>query len=118
MISRTATKEDLLKFYDKVDRSMKAWVIEDKEPLAIGGFAFQPYGLMFFSVSKKDVPKKTFWKVSKKGLEEGLKYKMPIYAIRDVEIETSDRYLKKLGFKFSHINEINEEIYIWEKDSD
>lgn len=112
---RPASKEDALKFYDSLDKSMRAWVVEDKEILAIGGFAFHPYGIFFFSKKSKECPAKSFWKACKIGLNEGLKYNMPIWAMREKELESSARFLTKLGFKFSHINTDNEEIYLWHK---
>lgn len=112
---RLASKEDALKFYGSLDKSMRAWVVEDKEILAIGGFAFHPYGLVFFSKKFEGCPAKSFLKACKIGLTEGLKYNMPIWAIREKELESSTRFLTRLGFEFSHINADNDDIYLWDK---
>lgn len=109
---REANKDDFLKFYDKIEFTCKGWIIEDKEPIAIGGLAFHKYGIVLFSTFKKELPKKAFWSISKKGLQEAEKYKMPILAVRDSHIESSKRYLEKLGFVFGFFNLNNEEIWL------
>jgi hypothetical protein len=113
---REATKEDFLKFYDQIEYTCKGWVIENKDILAIGGLAFHKYGIVLFSVAKQNIPKKIFWSLSKKGLEEAKKYNMPILAVRDSYLESSERYLKKLGFVFYNFNTNKEEIWVKQQD--
>jgi hypothetical protein len=109
---RQASKEDALEFYDHLMKSMRAWVIENEEELlGIGGFLFHKNGLCFFVKTKTNCPKKLLWKASKLVMQEGAKYGLPIMAIRDSEVESSARYLTKLGFSFSHSYN-NEEIWL------
>lgn len=112
---RYATQEDADIFYPQRLMSFKAWVLESKEEvLAIWGYLFSDEGRILFCKTKENLPKKTFWKFSKQLREEISKTTLPIWASRDKELPTSERYLKKLGFKFSHIHN-NEEIYLWHK---
>lgn len=112
---RYATQEDADLFYPERLMSFKAWVLEhDKELLAIWGYLFSGEGRILFCRTKENLPKKTFWKFSKILKEEISKTSTPIWAIQDQELPTSERFLRRLGFKFSHTFN-NEPIYLWHK---
>ena len=113
---RFATQEDADFFYPKRLMSFRAWVLEyKKEVIAIWGYLLSDEGRILFSKTKHEsVPKKTFWKVTQYLKEEISKTSLPIWAIRDSELTTSERFLARLGFRFSHIHN-NEEVYLWHK---
>lgn len=114
---RFATREDAESFYPEILMSFRAWVLEyQKEAIAIWGYLFSDEGRILFCKTKGDIPKKTFWKFTKQLKEEISKTAVPIWAIRDEELPTSERFLKRLGFKFSHFNK-NESVYLWHKPS-
>jgi hypothetical protein len=111
---RYATLQDADFFYTERLMSFKAWVIEDKELLVIGGYLLHPEGNVMFVKCRDGAPKKTLWQISKKVVKEVSKIDLPIWAVRDEQVPTSKRYLERLGFKFLHIHN-NEEIYLWHK---
>lgn len=114
---RFATKEDADVFYPQRLMSFRAWVLESgNELLAIWGYLFSDEGRVLFCKTKDELPKKTFWEFTQKIKEEVIKTALPIWAVRDEELPTSERFLKRLGFKFSHIYN-NQEIYLWHKPS-
>lgn len=114
-ILRYATQEDADLFYPERLMSFRAWVLEyNKEVLAIWGYLFSDEGRILFCKTKVNFPKKIFWKYSLQLKEEISKTILPIWAIRDEQLPTSERFLKRLGFKFSHIFN-NQEIYLWHK---
>lgn len=115
---RHATQEDVDHFYlpEEQTYSMKAWVLEcDEEKYAIGGVWLVSGKFTAFCKSKTGLPVKTFWKVSKIVIDELRKLQLPIVAIRDQEVESSQRYLTKLGFAPFDIQNNKQIFKLWHK---
>jgi hypothetical protein len=114
---RNAVSADIDKAYpDGLKFSVKAWVLEqDNKMLAIGGLILKKGEYTAFVRLFDKVPPKIFWRISKEKIKELLESVSVFEAIRDKNIESSERYLKKLGFHFSETNN-NQDIYIiWRK---
>lgn len=115
-VVRSATREDFNFFFpDKVQEdSMKAWILEkEKIRYALGGVWLKKnkYTAFVIITPGLSLPKKIFWKESKNKIIELLKMNLPgIGAIKDNNIPSSERYLKRLGFVLYDIHD-NQEIY-------
>lgn len=113
---RFATREDIDNFYGQSLYSVRAWVLEYKDQVvAIGGLILLKGRYVAFIKDLKELPKKIFWRVSKNIVAEMRKLNFPIYAIRDEKLESSERYLTKLGFRHFQTHN-NQEIFIlWQE---
>lgn len=113
---RKATASDVAFFYgieSMPKASMKAIVIEvDGEVKAIGGVSFTNGGPVAFMNMRDGADKHPI--LIMKAVKEIKKniysqFRSPIYAIRDSSLDTSDRFLRRLGF----LPIENSEVYQW-----
>lgn len=116
--SRFATKKDFDFFFrdEPLPHSAKAWVLKKgRKKYAIGGVWLIPTQFTSFVRTRKNLPKKSFWEISKQVTEELKKLNVPIICERDTEIPNSKQYLEKLGYKhYSTVN--NKEFFkLWLK---
>lgn len=109
---RFATKEDIDFFFPgKIPFSVKGWVFEkDNNKYAIGGIWIVSGKYTVFLRTKENFPKKSFWLASKKVIEEIAKLDIPVVAIQDEHLPSSERYLTRLGFQFYNIQD-NHKVY-------
>lgn len=111
--SKFATKRDFDFFFkgESTPYSAKAWVLkEGRKRYAIGGIWLIPAQFTSFVRVKKNLPKKTFWKISQQITEELKKLNVPIICERDKAIVNSKKFLETLGYRFCNsVN--NTEIY-------
>ena len=117
-ICRFATKEDVDEFYLPEDQkySMKAWVLEkDGKIYAIGGLWLVNNSWTAFVKVRDSLPAKAFWKASMLVTAELKKLQLPIVAIKDEALESSERYLTKLGYEFFDIQNNKRIFKLWHK---
>lgn len=113
---RTATEEDLRKFYNHLPPyATKAWVVEYDGMLAsIAGVTYTPSTTICFSDIMPDVdaPDITVWRCTMKIWKLIKKLNKPLTAICTGEFLNSGPYLKRLGFE--HVATIqDQEVYQW-----
>lgn len=106
---RWAKLSDFEKFKELPPVRSKAIVVEeDGEPVVLGGLLYFPNSCMAYMQAKRTLPV-SIMKATKKAMTDlFLKTDKPIYASRDMSIESSGRYLERIGFV-----PIDEEMYIW-----
>ncbi len=110
---RYANKKDFDYFYkgEQILYSSKAWVLASKrQKYAIGGIWTTKTQNTVFIKTKKDLPKKELWRASKMIIEQLRELGVPMVCFRDDTIENSQKFLEKLGFKYSGTLN-NQEIY-------
>lgn len=114
---RRATANDVALFYSESEMpkpSLRALVIEvDGEIKVIGGVSMSVGGPVAFMNMKSDGHRfpKLIMKATKLLVRDVFSlYRCPIYAIRDTSLESSMRFLIKIGFE--RLNE-ESEVYIW-----
>jgi hypothetical protein len=118
---RRATANDVALFYG-VDNTPKASlrgvvIAVDGEILGIGGVSMSIGGPVAFMNIKPEavahplmIMKASRWMIT----NVFSLFRCPIYAFRDTSLESSGRYLKRMGF--NKIDE-NSEVYIWRPQS-
>jgi len=113
---KPAKKKDFNYFFkdEEVIYSAKAWVLfRGKDRVAIGGIWLMPSQFTAFLRTKNNLPKKTFWKISKEITEKLIATQYPIICFRDEEQKNSKKYLEKLGYVYFGTIK-NQEIYkLW-----
>jgi hypothetical protein len=76
-------------------------VVKDDVPLAIGGIGFMGTHLYVFMDMVPEAARypKLLLKGGKKVIEDGLNIGLPMVATRNTELDTSERFLRRLGFE-------------------
>lgn len=114
---RRATANDVALFYSGNEMpkpSIRALVVEVNGDIkAIGGVAMSVGGPVAFMNMKGDGSRfpKLIMKATKMLVRDVFSlYRCPIYAIRDTGLDSSMRYLTRIGFE--RLNE-ESEVYVW-----
>jgi hypothetical protein len=112
---RPATIEDHVYFYNEPPQyTVRAYVLEEGEKrIGIGGLVLVKGKFTLFLFKKEPISNLAAWRAIKQGLKLLKNSRLPVMAIRDKNIESSERLLKKLGFTFLQETE-EEEVYIWQ----
>lgn len=109
---RPATKDDYEYFYNApVEYTVRAYVLEDDGTrIGIGGMVLVKGQYTVFLNKKENISDIQAWRAIKLGLKLLKIDGIPVLAIRDKNIKSSTKLLKKLGFNYIIGKE--EEVYI------
>jgi len=118
---RRATANDVALFYGAENApksSLRGVSISvDGEILGIGGVSMSIGGpIAFMNIKPEAVSYPLLIMKASRWMERNvfILFRCPIYAFRDTSLESSDRFLKRMGF--NKIEE-NSEVYIWRPQS-
>lgn len=114
---RAATLEDIKLFYpDGPPRTTYSWLATYKgKPACLAGLIVERGGCIAYSEMKDgDYPKKAIVRTAHALMQHIRSVGVPILAACKPDHESSNKFVKKLGFNYKHIHD-GKRLYIWHK---